>query len=95
MNYTVITAPSALSDIDERLEFISRTFPEYADILSTNLFQAINKLAFAPKRYKPGYISGTRESLAVTNYLIVFRINEAAKQVEVLHVYHQRQEREG
>lgn len=94
MIYAVVTAPSAASDIIERIKFVSEKYPEYADRLSDKFYQAIDSLSFAPKRYKPGRLNGTRESFEVSDYCIVFRIDENTETVEVLHVYHQKQKRD-
>lgn len=93
MKYTIKIAPSAMLNIDEHVEFFFEKDPERASILIKEFELSINSLEFSPNRCKPGRIMGTRELLYPKNYCIVFRVNDDDKTVDILHIYHQKQNR--
>ena len=78
---------TALKNLDDEAEYISRDSPTAAARVVTEIVKAVEPLTRYPALGRPGRIAGTRELVVSgTPYIIPYRVRGDA--VEVLRVFH-------
>jgi len=83
----------ALADLIEAQVYISQQNPQAAQEVAQKVWDASQQLAENPAIGREGHVEGTREwVVGQTPYLIVYRIKD--EQLEVLRVWHGRQNRQ-
>lgn len=88
MDYQVALTPKAQADLDAITEYIARDNPIAAVNFGRQLLDRAHSLAINPEtggRFQ--HRRGTRYTVHYP-YLILYRINKDAKQVEVLRFWH-------
>jgi plasmid stabilization system protein ParE len=88
---TVRFTPAARTDLVGIRAYIDQFNPAAASRLAVELIAACDRLELFPERGRPGSVPGTRELTTVWPYVIVYRVKR--DDVEVLHVWHGRQNR--
>lgn len=88
---TVRFMPAARTDLIKIRAYIDRFNSAAASRLAVELVAACDRLELFPERGRPGSVPGTRELTTVWPYVIVYRVRRG--DVEVLHVWHGRQDR--
>jgi toxin ParE1/3/4 len=61
--------------------------PRVAVAFMDALMGKIELLALGTVQFKPGRLTGTREYVVHPNYIVVYRIMEAAKQVQIIRLW--------
>jgi len=80
----------ALADFIELETFIAQESTEAAQVIGQRVWDASQQLAYQPTMGRLGYVEGTREWVVQrTPVILVYRV--AADQIDILHVYHGRQ----
>jgi toxin ParE1/3/4 len=79
-------APEALSDRRAIYDFIEARSPQAAIALDTRFKQQAALLKSHPGLGRPGRVTGTRELVVQSNYIIVYTANPT--EVHVLRVLH-------
>jgi len=87
----VVLTKDAIRDLNSIRLHISLESPRAAVRVTTRLMDACDSLAFFPERGRRGSEPGTRESVVVRPYVIVYRI--VLEQVDILRVWHAAQNR--
>jgi toxin ParE1/3/4 len=82
----------ALADIGRIVRHIAADNPVAAQRIGRELLLAGDSLAVFPRRGRPGRLAGTRELVAVSPYLLVYRI-ASGDAVTILRVWHAAQDR--
>jgi toxin ParE1/3/4 len=77
---------AARIDLLTIVEYIADDNADAAQRLKDEIEAKVTKLPTHPKRYRPGRVTGTREMLVRSNYLVVY--TEDANAVTVLRVLH-------
>jgi plasmid stabilization system protein ParE len=88
MAYQVILSPTAENDLDGIVAYIARDNGAAAERLGLDLLDAALALAELPRRSRPFWRNGRIRRIVHGNYLIVYRLNEAEKTVEILRFWH-------
>jgi plasmid stabilization system protein ParE len=83
--------PKARTDLSRIHSYIAKDNPAAASRLAVELLAACDRLELFPERGRKGRIAQTRELTTVWPYVIVYRIRRG--NVEVLRIWHGRQER--
>ena len=84
----------ALADLIEAQSYIARENPQAAEKIAQRIWETSLNLEYNPEIGRPGHIEGTREwVVGQTPYLVVYRIRD--NQVEILRVWHARQNWQG
>jgi addiction module RelE/StbE family toxin len=79
----------ARTDLEEIRKYIAAANPKAAHRVGTRLREAAAKLSKHPYLGRPGSVPGTREKPALPYpYVIVYEVNEQAREVWILRVYH-------
>jgi plasmid stabilization system protein ParE len=86
--------PLALADRDAIIAYLELLNPHAAANLLRALVLAGDSLALFPNRGRLGLAAGTRELVAVSPYLVVYEVDQAAQIVRILRVWHGAQNRE-
>jgi len=82
----------ALADLIEAQAYIAKENRRAAEIIGQRVWDASQSLEDNPYSGREGQVIDTRELVvARTPYLLVYGINLDKQQVEILHVYHGRQ----
>ena len=82
----------ALADLIEAQAYIAEESLSAAQIIGQRIWDASQLLADNPYSGREGHVIETRELVvARTPYLLVYGISHDKQQVEILHVYHGRQ----
>jgi addiction module RelE/StbE family toxin len=82
----------ALADLIEAQAYIAEESPRAAKMIGQRIWDASQLLEDNPYSGREGHVIDTRELVVVrTPYLLVYGINLDKQQVEILHVYHGRQ----
>lgn len=89
---TVSWRARAVNDVLRITRHVAADNPVAAARLGQELFLAGESLAVFPFRGRPGRLSGTRELLMVTPYILVYRIIERDI-VRILRIWHAAQDR--
>ncbi len=82
----VIIWPQALSDMEDIFDYIRADNPEAARDLLRHFHEKIRALAEHPKLYRKGRVSGTREMIVRSNYVLVYKENQ--HRISILRVLH-------
>ena len=88
----VVWAPQAIEDIARITRYIAAENPVAAVHVARELLVAGDSLAVFPRRGRPGSLPGRRELVAVTPYIIVYRLL-ADDTVDILRIWHAAQDR--
>lgn len=84
------TAPAAV-DFERSQSFYANANAGVAKLLALRVHGAIRQLREMPNSGRPGRRPGTRERVvAKSPYVVVYRVGADA--IEILHVYHERQD---
>ena len=79
----------ALADFIEIETYLAQQSPEAAQMIGQRVWDASQRLGEHPQMGRDGYVEGTREWVVQkTPCLLVYRIE--AKQIEIVHVHHER-----
>lgn len=91
----VVIRESAFADLERIHHWISRDSPDRAQSVVNRIAQAIEeKIAFFPFMGRTGKALNTREWVVHDlPYVIVYRVDEAAKELTVLAIFHGAQDR--
>ncbi len=90
----VIWRARALADIGRMVRYIAADNPIAAKRVGRELLVAGDSLVTFPRRGRPGREPGTRELVAVSPYVIVYRI-AADDTVTIVRIWHAAQDRPG
>ncbi len=84
----------ALADLIEAQIYIAQENPQAAEKIAQRVWEASHHLVDNPEIGRSGHVDGTRELVVgQTPYLIVYRVRN--NQVEILRVWHARQNWQG
>ena len=61
--------------------------PRVAVAFMDALLGKIDLLALGTVQFKPGRLAGTREYVVHPNYIVVYRVKEATKQVQIIRLW--------
>ena len=92
MDYKVIYSPNAISDLAEIVRFVAQNDPQAALRLGKQLADDADSLARLPYRFPKFRRRANVRKLVIGQYLILYRIVETAKVVEILRFWHGAQE---
>jgi toxin ParE1/3/4 len=84
----VIWRAEALDERRRIFSYLAERKPAAALRLNEALILAADGLATFPNRGRPGKAAGTRELVAVSPYLLIYEVDEAAGLVRILSVWH-------
>lgn len=87
---TVRWRVSAVADVNRIVRYIGNENPSAAKRIGRELILAGDSLAMFPHRGRPGRQAGTRELVAVSPYLIVYRVENG--QTTILRIWHSAQD---
>lgn len=88
----LVWRPTALADREAIMDYIAQDNPAAAVDLDDD-FEAKAELARKhPKLYRAGRMKGTREIVVRSNYVMVYRIEDAGDTVTMLRVLHAAQQ---
>ncbi len=76
--------PMAMDDRMAILDYIALDNPTAAILLDEKFEEKAELACQNPKLYKPGRVTGTREIVVSSNYIMIYRIN--GKILEILRV---------
>jgi toxin ParE1/3/4 len=88
MDYEVILAPLALDELEQIVRYIARDDPAAAQRLGTRLLDQAETLCRLPHRGGPVRRRPGVRKLLLRPYLIFYRVDAAARRVEVLRFWH-------
>lgn len=88
----VVWRTRALADVARIARYLATENPIAARRVARELLLAGDSLAIFPRRGRPGSRPGTRELVAVSPYVLVYRI-AGADAVTILRVWHAAQSR--
>ena|SRR5438067_4902290 len=90
MDFKIIWADSAIYNLREICSYISRDNPTAAKAMGKGILEHVKILASFPFIGPPfpRNSAGPVREIVYRNYRIFYEVNEAAKSVEVLHVWH-------
>lgn len=77
---------SARADLLAIIDYVSDDSPDAAQRLKDEIEEKASRLPEHPKLYKAGRVSGTREMVVRTNYVVVY--TENADEVFILRILH-------
>jgi toxin ParE1/3/4 len=91
----VVVRDAAAADLEAIFYWIARDNPRAAAAMVERIRGRINRLVFPGLSHigRPGLVPGTRE-LVEPPYIIVYEVNEAADEIDVLAVIHGARNRE-
>lgn len=76
----------ARDDLFSIVEYVSEENPDAAQRLLDDISAKVSKLSDFPKVGRPGRVDGTRELVALANYIVVYQ--EDSNSIRVLRVLH-------
>lgn len=76
----------AVADLRAIVDYISDDNPDAAHALVVEIQSKVEQLPIHPKRCRPGRVTGTRELVVRSNYIVVYA--ETPEAVTVLRVLH-------
>ena len=88
MDYKVILSPLALADLEQIVRYIARHDPPVAGRLGTRLLDQAETLCDLPHRGGPVRRRPGVRKLVLRPYLIFYRVDDAARRVDVLRFWH-------
>jgi len=91
----VFIRDKAYADLEHIYEWISRDRPAAAIGVIERIFDSLDRLALFPFMGHPSLVAGTHEWVVPgIPFIIVYHIDEPAKELRVIAVFHSRQERD-
>lgn len=93
--YRIVWRPMAASDLDNIIDYIARDNPVRAGAFGQELRDKTLPLAQHPKMGRigrPGLPAFVRELVVHRNYIVFYRVLDAARTVEILRVKHAAQQ---
>jgi toxin ParE1/3/4 len=81
---------AALDDLDTIISYIAQYNADAAEALQDRIESAVLPLSDHPYLYRPGRVPGTRELLAHSNYIVVYRVLD--DRIEITNILHARQQ---
>jgi toxin ParE1/3/4 len=79
----------ARTDLEDIRKYIAAANPKTARRVGARIREAASRLSKQPFLGRPGSVPGTREKLTLPYpYVIVYEVNEQAREVWILRVYH-------
>jgi toxin ParE1/3/4 len=88
MDYKVIYSPDAISDLAEIVRFVAQDDPQAALRLGKQLADDADSLGRLPYRFPTFRRRANVRKLVTGQYLILYRIVQTAKVVEILRFWH-------
>jgi toxin ParE1/3/4 len=88
MDYKVIYSPNAISDLAEIVRFVAEDDPQAALRLGKQLADDADSLGRLPHRFPTFRRRANVRKLVTGQYLILYRIVQATKVVEILRFWH-------
>ena len=88
----VVWRAKALANVGRIVRYIAADNPVAARLVGRELLLAGDSLVMFPRRGRPGRQAETRELMAISPYLIVYRV-AGADAVTILRVWHATQDR--
>jgi toxin ParE1/3/4 len=88
MDYKVIYSPNAISDLAEIVRFVGQDDPQAALRLGKQLADEADSLGRLPYRCPTFRRRANVRKLVAGQYLILYRIVQTAKVVEILRFWH-------
>ena len=88
MDFKVVITQAALNDLEEIVDYISHDDPRAAQRLATDLVNRAESLSEMPRRGKLLRARPGVRRLVRNPYLIVYRIDETARAVNILRFWH-------
>lgn len=85
----ILWRAEAQADLAAILEYIADRRPQSALDLFDEIERIVSQLPHHPYLYRLGRVSGTRELVAHPNYIVVYRVGDAAR--EIVSILHSRQ----
>ncbi len=82
----VLWSAPAVRDVEAHVAYLADVNPLAARELAITLFTMGDSLSALPRRGRRGRISGTRELVAASPYVIVYQVGDDA--VTILRVWH-------
>lgn len=79
----------AINDLRRIVDYVGERNPVAAERLQSVIERSAEQLPSYPYLYRPGRTPGTREAVVHPNYMIIYRVGDAA--IVVLAVVHSRQ----
>lgn len=76
----------ARDDLFSIVEYVSEENPDAAQRLLDDISVKVSKLSDFPKVGRPGRVEGTRELVALANYIVVYQ--EDSSSIRILRVLH-------
>jgi addiction module RelE/StbE family toxin len=83
----------AVEDRAKAVAYLTEFNPHAALRLLQALIAASKTLAEFPYRGRIGDVKGTRELVAVSPYVMIYEIDEAAQRVSIMRLWHSAQDR--
>jgi toxin ParE1/3/4 len=88
MDYKVIYSPNAISDLAEIVRFVAQDDPQAALRLGKQLADDADSLTRLPYRFPKFHRRADVRKLVTGQYLILYRIVQTSKVVEILRFWH-------
>lgn len=88
MDYQVILSPLALEDLEEIVRYTAADDPAAAERLGTRLFDQAETLCRLPHRGGSARRRQGVKKVLLRPYLIFYRVDDAARRVEILRFWH-------
>jgi plasmid stabilization system protein ParE len=88
MDYKVILSPLALADLEQIVRYIASRDPAAAGRLGTRLLDQAETLCRLPHRGGPVRQRPGVRKLVLRPYLTFYRVDDAARRVDVLRFWH-------
>ena len=85
----LIWEPEADDQLNAIADFISLQNPAAADRIVGLIHNGVERVRRFPESGRPGRVPGTRELIVHPNYIVIYRVTDAA--IDVLRVLHARQ----
>ena len=85
----LVWRPKALASPEEIIGHVESRNPQAALKLRQRIEQLVELLPDHPYLFRPGRVSGTREAVAHTNYIVVYRVSDVVDVVDVIHARRQ------
>lgn len=76
----------ARDDLFSIVEYVSEENPDAAQRLLDDISAKVSKLSDFPKVGRPGRVDGTRELVALANYIVVYQEDNSS--IRILRVLH-------
>ena len=76
---------AAQADLMTIIDYISADNPDAAEALKNEINAKVSMLPERPQLYRPGRVSGTREMVVKSNYVVVYQATENITVLRVLH----------